>query len=536
MNTGPVVVGRISDNLDMDYTALGNTVNLAARMQQMAEPGTVYISNYTYRQVRNYFNCDALGALKVKGKSNPIDVYKVISDIPVRSRIEVSATIGLSPYVGREQELALLNNALSKADKSKGQLITISGEAGIGKSRLLLEFKNNNSHRRCKWLQGSGMANGQNIPYLPIIELVKQNFNIKEAESEEAMIRLIEEKTKEWDDSVQYTIPFLKYLLNIDSVEESIKTMDASERRANIFDGLRALLLHESSKQTLVIVFEDMHWADEQTEAAISMLSDAIVASPIFIILTNRPKHYYFVKDRSYHQKISLSQLAPESCDEMMAGILQTSEIPSELKKLIFDKTEGNPFFIEEVLKSLTETEIIQKDDNGYALLYPIEQIEIPDTIQDVILSRIDRLEKQAKEALQLASVIGREFTVRLLGRITDLESSLNDLLEELNVLELIFQKEYFPELSYMFKHALTHDVAYFTLLKKRRKRLHRLIGNAIEELYADRLGEHYEMLAMHYYEGEEWEKALDYLLKSARKASEAFIPITIPYNFLTRH
>ncbi|MCK5103390.1 MAG: AAA family ATPase, partial [Cyclobacteriaceae bacterium] len=442
---------------------------------------------------------------------------------PIRSRLEISAVSGLSPYVGRDQELALLNSCYSWAEKGKGQLVMISGEAGIGKSRMLLEFQQMNKKRQLRWLQGSCMANGQNIPYLPIIDLLKKNFGIKEAESDEDIIEHIDERISKWDKSVLYTIPYLKYLLSVDSVDDSVKSMDAMERRAHIFDGLRAMLINESNHQPLIIVIEDLHWADEQSEAILDVLSEAIVASKVLLILTNRPEHRYAFIDHSHHHKINLSQLTAESSEKMITGILKTSEIPVQLQQLIIKKAEGNPFFIEEVTKSLVETGVIQKSNDTYTLQCSLDQIQIPDTIQDIILSRIDRLEEKAKEALQLASVIGREFTVRLLNRISDVETSLDNMLDELKVLELIFQKDFFPELSYMFKHALTHDVAYFTLLKDRRKRLHQTIGIAIEELYADRIYEHYEMLSYHFYEGEDWEKAIEYLMKSAQKASNAF-------------
>ena len=523
LNTGPVVVGRISDDLDMEYTAIGDTVNLAARMQQAAEPGSVYISENTYRPVRDYFDCESLGALIVKGKAEPMASYRAVREKPVRTRFEAATERGLTPFVGRNQELTVLKGYLEQARRGQGQVVFVSGEAGIGKSRLLLEFNRLMSDEHVTWLEGQCISYGKNIPYLPIIDILKRNFGVEEGDNDAAIIERVEAGTSGWDEATRATVPYLRYLLSIHPGDPTVVVMDPMERRAGIFDSLRALILEESRRGPLVVVVEDLHWVDEKSEEALAALVDVVATVPVLLLLSYRPGYAHSLGERTYYSRLALGSLPVDESAAMVEGVLQASALPRQLQQLITGKAEGNPFYIEEVTKSLVESGAVSKSDGAYSLAHPIESVRVPDTIQEVILSRIDRLEGEAKECLQLASVIGREFAARLLGRISDVKTRLEDLLDDLKVLEFIHQKTYFPELSYMFKHALTHDVAYSTLLKDRRKALHRIIGYAIEELYADRLPEHYETLAHHYCEGEDWPKALDYLAKAGDKASAAY-------------
>ena len=523
LNTGPVVVGRISDDLDMEYTALGETVNLAARMQQVAEPGSIYISENTYRLVKDQFDFEPLGTLRLKGKKDPVAVYKPIGERPQPTHLNVSDDQGLTPFVGRDKELGVLRGHLDQALAGQGQVVLISGEAGIGKSRLLMEFHRLIHDEDIGWFEGRCISLAKNIPYWPVIDLLKHFFGVEEEDSEDTIIKRIDERTNGWTPSFQTTIPFLKYLFNVDPGNPKIIKMDARERRAGIFNGLRALILHESDRKPLVLVVEDLHWIDEQSELALSALLELVASRRVLLIFNYRPGYEHSLGERTYFHRLSLIHFKPEERKAMVERTLQVSNLPEKLLKLIIGKAEGNPFFIEEVTKSLLESEVIHKTNDTYSINQDIEEAQIPDTIQEVILSRIDRLAKKAKEALQLASVIGREFTARLLNRLSDFEGKLEEALDELKLLELIYQKDFFPELSYMFKHALTHDVAYFTILERRRKELHRIIGVAIEELYTDRLFDQYELLAHHFLEGENWIKALDYLIKAGQKAASGF-------------
>ncbi len=521
LNTGLVVVGSIGDNLRMDYTAMGGTTNLAARMEQLAEPNSIYLSENTYREVQNYIECESLGMKKVKGKSGPVPVYRALREKPVRTRLQVATQHGLTPYVGRQKELVILKGYLEQAKHGQGQVVFVSGEAGIGKSRLLLEFRRSIEDEGIIWLEGHCISFGKSISYLPFIDIVKRAFAIEETDSEERIIELIDKGTSSWDTSALESVPYLKFLLNVDPGGPDFTTMDPLLRRSGIFDALRALLI--KNEEQLVMVIEDLHWVDEQSESAISALIDVVASVPLLMILSYRPGYKHTLGERSYFSRLSLNHLLPKEGAEIVSGVLHSSVLPQDLQQLITNKAEGNPFYIEEVTKSLLETGVIRKEKGTYVLVLPIDQIRVPNTIQEVILSRIDRLQRKAKETIQIASVIGREFTFRLLEHISDIEGKLINLMEELKTLELIYQKDYFPEISYIFKHALTQDVAYSTLLLERRKELHRHIGAAIEEVYSDRLSEQYEVLAYHYTEGEDWVNALDYLIKSAQKATDAY-------------
>jgi len=523
LNTGPVVVGSINDNLDMDYTALGDTVNLASRMEQVAEPGSVYLSESTYRLVHSYFELQPLGALKVKGKAEPVVAYRVVREKPGGTRFKAAAEHGLTPFVGRDHELTVLRGYLERAKRGQGQVVFISGVAGLGKSRLLHEFKRSSLDEGVTLMEGHCISYGRIIPYLPLIDIIKRNFGVEEGDDEDRIIRRVDENTADWEKSAQATVPYLKYLLNVDPGDPTVSVMDPLERRAGILDSLRALLLQQSRHQPLLVIVEDLHWIDKNSTDALTALVDVIGSVPVLMVLSYRPSFTHSLGERSYYNRLALGHLARGESEVLAEGVLQVTSLPQQVKQLITSKAEGNPFFIEEVTKSLLESGVLRKTNGTYSAEHPIEEVRVPDTIQEVILSRIDRLEHQAKGALQLASVIGREFTVRLLERISDIKAQLDETLDELKLLELIYQKNYSSELSYMFKHALTHDVAYNTLLLERRKVLHCFIGAAIEELYADRLPEHYEALAHHYYEGEDWAKALDYQVQAGDKAAASY-------------
>ena len=524
LNTGPVVVGKISDNLDMDFTAVGDTVNLASRMESAAAPGSVYLTESTYRLVRDYFECEPLAPLTVKGKSAPVVAYRAVRERPaIRTRLQAAAERGLSPFVGRAQELDVLRGHLDHVKRGHGHVAFVTGEAGLGKSRLLLEFRRSLLDESVQWLEGHCTSYGKKIPYLPISDVVKATLGIEEGDLDARIIRRVEEGTAEWQESSKATIPYLRYLLNVDPGDPTVVAMDPMERRAGILDAFRALVVEESARRPVVILIEDLHWADEMSVDAIRALIDTVPASPVLLIITYRQGHTHSLGDRTYYSRLALGFLPAAESATLAECILAAGELPAGLRDLITEKGEGNPFYIEEVTKSLAESGLLRREGDTYTLVRPAEGVHVPETIQEVILSRIDRLEREARDAIQLASVIGREFTVRLLNRIADVGEGLDGLLTELKTLELIYEKAYFPELAYMFKHALTHDVAYSTLLTERRRSLHRLVGAAIEELYADRLLEHCEAIAHHYYEGQQWEKALEYLEKAGEKAISAY-------------
>lgn len=518
LNTGPVVVGTVTDDLRMDFTAIGDTVNLAARLEQVADAGCVVISEDTHQVVGDFFECDAVGDLALKGKAGPVWAYRVVHETAVRSRFEAAAERGLSPLVGRSPELAVLQSQVELARQGAGQVVFVSGEAGLGKSRLMLEL------RRCvgdvRWLEGHCVSYGRNSPYLPLVDLLKGVFGIGEGDDDAGIISRVDRVVAGWQEQAQKRAPYLKFLLSVDPGDPAVVTMDPQERRIEIFEALGVMLVEESSRRALVVMVEDLHWADQMSQEALAALIAVVPSTPVLLVLTHRPT---YSRPAGAFTVVELERLGEEESISLTRGVLGVEALAPDVQGLITAKAEGNPFYIEEVSKALVEAGVVTRANGSYQLQRPLEQINIPGTIQEVILSRIDRLEHDAKRAMQLASVIGREFTARLLDRISDLEAKLPEVLGQLNALEFIYEKAFFPELVYMFKHALTHDVAYATLLAERRRALHRLVGAAVEELYPDRLAEHFESLAYHFSEGQDWEKALDYLEKAGDKAAGAY-------------
>jgi class 3 adenylate cyclase/tetratricopeptide (TPR) repeat protein len=521
LNTGMVVVGSIGNDLRMDYTAVGDATNVATRLQTAAAPGRILLSEATQRLVGGYFYTRPLGELAVKGKAEPVRAWDVISARVARSRLDVEAERGLTPFVGRNQELQVLLECLEKTKASHGQVVFIAGEPGIGKSRLLLEFRRRLGNE-ATWLEGRSVSFGRSMAFHPLVDLLRRNFSIKEGDAEVTIGTKVERAVLRLGEDLRPLLPYLRYLLSVDPGDRSVLTMNPKERRGEILDALRRLTVRASEVRPQVQVFEDAHWMDQATAEYLLFTADSIPASRVLRILTYRTGYIHPFGERTYHTRISLNTLSTEHSVEMARAMLATERLPEELQSLIFRKAEGNPFFVEEVIRSLQEVGALRRQEGRYVVAKRLEEIFVPDTIQDVIMARIDRLEEEPKRTLQLASVIGREFSRRLLDRLGESRGRTEEVLQKLKAIEFIYEKSLFPEPAYMFRHALTHEVAYSSLLVQRRKELHRRIGLAIEELYVSRLPEQYEVIAHHLTKGEDWRKALEYLLKAADKAAQA--------------
>jgi class 3 adenylate cyclase/tetratricopeptide (TPR) repeat protein len=522
LNTGLVVVGSIGSDLRMDYTAVGDTTNVAARFQQAADRGRILVSEATYRLVDGYFHTTPLGHMALKGKAEPVRAWEVVSARAARTRLDVEAERGLTPYVGRARELRLLQECFERARSGHGQVIFVIGEPGIGKSRLLYEFRRWLGDE-ATWLEGRCISFGRSMALHPVIDMMKRNFRIEEDDGAATIAAKVEQGVLLLGEDLRPIVPYLRYLLSVDPGDAAVLAMDPQQRRAEIFDALRCLLVRAAEVRPQVIVIEDLHWIDEASERSLLYSADSVPGCRVLQIFTYRPGYTHPFGERTYHTRIALTTLSSEDSVRIAQAVLAAQSLPEELQSLIVSKAEGNPFFVEEVGKSLQELGAIRRDGDRYVLARPLDEIIVPNVIQDVIMARIDRLDESPKKTLQLAAVIGREFTRRLLDRIADIRGQTEGLLRELKAIELIYEKTLFPELAYMFKHALTHEVAYNSLLVQRRRELHGIIGLTIEELYADRLSEHYEVLAYHFSRAEDGAKALDYLLKSAEKAANAF-------------
>jgi class 3 adenylate cyclase len=523
LNTGPVVVGRIGDDLRMDYTAVGDTTNLAARMQQSARPGSVVATEATHRGLAGFFETLDLGRLTVKGHA-PVQAFEILRPRGRRSRFEAAIERGLTPLVGRERELETLVSLFAQVEAGRGQAALLVGEAGLGKSRLLLEFRRYlaREEKDVTWLEGQCVSFGQPLPFLPLVDQLREAFHIDDFDGEPEIIAKIEHGMRRMG-GLDGHIPYIRYLLSVDPGDPAVVALDPLVRRRKVFEAVGAMSVRGAALRPLVLVFEDLHWVDAGTEEYITRLMDSLGGMRIMLILTYRIGYRPPFGSRSFHTTLTLQTLSPADAVAMAGRMLGTERFPQELAAALTDKAEGVPLFIEEVTKTLLDLGVLRKDETGYQMVRAVREVSVPDTIQGIIMARLDRLGDEGKRTVQLASVIGRQFLARLLARVAGLTRSLDGLLAELKALEIIYEQALLPEPAYIFKHAVIQDVAYQSLLRERRKELHRAVGFAIEELYADRLADHYEELAHHFSVGEEWKKAFEYLVRSADRARDAY-------------
>ncbi len=520
LNTGLVVVGKIGDDLRMDYTAVGDTTNLAARMQGLAEPGDILVTDATHRLVEGYVRGQSLGLVHVKGVSEPVPAHR-ITGRRRRTRLDVSAERGLSPLVGRDRELELLRDRFARVKDGRGQVVGIVGEPGVGKSRLLHEFRRSLEGERITWLAGHCVAYGQAVPYLPTLEVLRSNFLIEDGDNPHQIDEKLRRGLRALDPSLETGLPFLRDLFGLPA-DDSLEKPDAKVKRQKTFEAIRALTVAGSQRTSLVVVTEDLHWIDKTSEDYLAFLVESLTGLRVLLLMTHRPGYSARWADKTYYTQIALDLLSETDTEAVVRGLLRSPDLPPGLVQLIHEKAEGNPLFVEEITRSLLERQALVSTDRGTRWAGEA-RVEFPETAQDLIRARIDRLEEPVKRIAQTAAVIGREFGLPLLSRLDEPAGPIQHALDALRGAELIYERRFFPEVEYTFKHAIIQDVAYQSILVRRRRELHRAIGRAIEELYADRLGDHYELLAHHFSLAEEASKAVEYLLKAAGKAAAAF-------------
>jgi class 3 adenylate cyclase/tetratricopeptide (TPR) repeat protein len=523
LNTGPVVVGRIGDDLRMDYTAVGDTTNVAARLQQNARPGSVLAGASTHRLVAGYFETLDLGELPVKGHA-PVPAFEIVRARGRKARLDVASERGLTPLVGRDRELEALMEVFGRVRGGQGQIVFLAGDAGMGKSRLLLELWRRlaAAEEPPTWLEGRCVSFGQSSPLLPVVDQLRANFAIDEFDGEPEIIAKVEHGMRRLG-GLEPQIPFVRYLLAVDPGDPAVTGMDAARRRKHSFDAVLAMSLRGAARRPLVFVFEDLHWVDTSTEEYLAALIDSIAATRVLILATHRLGYSPPFGTRSFATRLTLSPLSEVDALAMAGRVLGVDHIPADVTRALLDKAEGVPLFVEEVTKTFLDLGILERDNGGFRLVRPIADAAVPDTIQDIIMARLDRLGDDGKRTVQLAAVIGRQFVGRLLERIAGHTGELEGFLQELKALEIIYEQGRLPEPAYIFKHAVIQDVAYRSLLVQRRKELHRAVGRAIEELYPDRPAEHYEELAHHFVEGEQWDEAFRYSVLAGDRAAHAY-------------
>jgi tetratricopeptide (TPR) repeat protein len=521
VNSGPVIVGSIGDDLRMDYTAVGDTTNLASRMESLTKPGSVLLSKATHRLVKEYFEFHSLGQMEVKGKEEPQEGFELIRAGEVATRFGASVAKGLTRFVGRTSSMAALMESWEKAQSGSGQVVGIVGEAGVGKSRLLLEFRNSLVQEQFSYLDGRCLHFGGSMAYLPFLDILRSYFEIHEEDREFLRRKKMAERVVQLDEKLKSILSPLQDLLSLKVEDEGYLKLEPKQKRELIFEALRDLFMRLSKESVLILAVEDLHWIDKTSEVFLDYLIGWLANEKILLILLYRPEYTHHWGNKSYFNRIGLDQLSLKWSAELVKAILEGGEVASELRELILNRAAGNPLFMEELTHTLLENGSIQIKDKQYVLTRTPSELQVPDTVQGIIAARMDRLEDNLKRIMQVASVIGREFAFRILQTISGMREDLKAHLLNLQGLEFIYEKSLFPELEYMFKHALTQEVAYNSLLLKRRKEIHERIGKAIEELYPERLEEFYEMLAYHYARGEALEKAGLYLKLSGSKAAK---------------
>ena len=518
LNSGEVVVRSISSDLHMDYTAIGRTVHLAARMEQLARPGSILLAPSTLEQVDGFVVVKPLGALSVKGLVDPVEVYEAIGVGPAQTRLQAVALRRLTRFVGRDAELAQLHSVRRLAADGCGQVAVLVAEAGVGKSRLVYELAH--SHHMQGWLmlECASVSYGQAMSYLPVINLLKAYFKIRDRDDLQAIGDKVTERLFALDRALEPTLPALLALLDVPVKDAAWQALDPARRRRHMLDAVTHLLLREAREQPLLLIVEDLHWIDGETQALLDELVESLGPARMLLLATCRPEYQHGWSRKPYYNQMRLDALSVESARELLDALLGDDPALEPLKQLLVNL--GKPFYLEEVVRTLVETKALAGSLGHYHLVRPVEVIQVPATVQATLAARIDRLPLQEKRLLQVASVIGKDLPFDLLQAVAELpEEALRLSLDHLQAAEFIYRTGSLPNPDYTFKHALTHDVAYGGMLQESRRVLHARIVDAIETLHRGHVDAYLERLAHHSLRGELREKAMGYLHQAGRRA-----------------
>ncbi len=537
INTGLVVTGRIGTKLHEEYTALGDAVNLAARMEQTATPGTIQISESTYKLVASQFDCLPLGEVAVKGRSEPVLAYQVLGRAAQIDRAQPLAEQWVnSSLVGRDAEFATARQSVTRLLDGHGGTLSIIGEAGVGKSRLMAEVRRDSPQESLIWLEGRTLSYGQTLSYWPFREIIWAYAGINDEDGEvEAWQKLEHEIRQLFGEETIDILPFLASLISLEvkgEFAERVKHLDGEAIGHQIYLAVRRFFERLAMSRPTVLLFEDLHWADESSAQLLEHLLPLVDRLPLLLFITSRPYRqapllsFRKVATRDHmvrYTELSLSPLSQADSRQLANNLLDIDYMPRDMQDTIVSKAGGNPFFLEEIIRALINTgAVVYNKDNGrWQATRKIETIAIPDTVQGVIMARVDRLDEDVRRVLQTAAVVGRRFFFRVLEAVGDVDAALDQYLLELEQMELIRKKQTMPELEYIFKHALAQETIYQSILLRRRRELHARAGQAIETLFVERLEEFYGVLAYHYARAELWEKAQEYLFKAGDKAGQ---------------
>ena len=520
LNSGDVVVRSVGSDLRTDYSAIGHTTNVAARMEQLATPGSILLAPATFDLVDEFVRVDPQGRVSVKGLAEPIDVYALVGTQPARSRLQARAARGLSAFAGRGAEMAELTTALERAQRGHGQIVGVIADPGVGKSRLCNEFAQSSAAQGCRIVQTGCISYRKTTAYLPVIELLRTYFQIEPRDDVDGIREKVAGRLRALDLALEPFRPAFLWLLDAPDDDAQWRALDPAQRRRALVDGVKRLLLRESSVQPLILLVEDLHWIDAETQTLLDSLVESLPRSRVLLLVNYRPEYQHAWGGRSYYRQVRLEPLADEPAEELLQTLLGADAGLRALKHLLIARTQGNPLFIEETVRTLRDTGVLVGEPGRYRVTQAIDAIRVPPTVQTILTARIDRLPDQEKRLLQSAAVIGTEVSFDLLREIAEVpEDELRRGLVHLQAAELLYESCLFPQLEYSFRHALTHDVAYGSVLQDRRRALHARIVEAIERLFPARLTEHVERLAHHAFRGEVWARAVGYLRQAGARA-----------------
>ena len=503
LNSGEVVVGRIGDDLRMDYTAAGHCVGLAQRMESLAEAGSCYLSDATAALVTGYFELEDLGEFQVKGSEGPVRVHKLLGTGDARTRFDVSRSRGLTRFVGRADDMQTLESALERAREGHGSVLGVFADAGTGKSRLCFEFLERSRAEGLNVYEGRAVSHGKSIPLIPVLEILRDYFGIDERDEPRRAREKIAGRLLLLDDSFRDVLPVLFDFLGVGDPESPPARMDPEERQRQLFGVTSGLLRLSTSARPAILLIEDLHWLDGASEAWVRMWADAVAGTHNLLLVNSRPEYRSEWMQRSHYQQLALAPLGPEAIRELLEALLGSDPSTTGLGEAIHQRTRGNPFFAEEVVRSLIESGHLVGSPGSYRLESPVTELRVPDSVQALLAARIDRLPEREKQVLQTAAVIGKQFRAPVLERVSGLAGpELGDALARLRDGEFVYEEALYPVAEYAFKHPLTQEVALGSQLQESRKRTHAAVARAIEAFDADRLDEQAATLAHH------WEKA----------------------------
>jgi class 3 adenylate cyclase/tetratricopeptide (TPR) repeat protein len=537
INSGDVVVRSVGSDLRMDYTAVGQTTHLAGRMEQLAPGGTTRLTAATLRLAEEFVQVRSLGPIPLKGVAAPMEIFELTGAAAVRTRLQAARARGFTRFVGRDGEMDQIRQAAAQARQGVGQIVAIVGEAGVGKSRLLYEFIQSHhvlgsGHRGWRVLESSSLSYGGGTPFLPLAELLRGYFRIDDRDDVRSVRAKVTGTLLTLDRALEDAAPPLLWILDALDPADAFLALEPALRRRRAVESVKRALLRESQVQPLLLVFEDLQWTDTETQGVLDSLVESLATAPILLTVNYRPEYRHEWGSKTYYRQLRIDPLPAARAEELLRSLLGDDASIAPLGSLLIARTEGNPLFLEESVRTLAETGALVGAPGAYRLARAAETIRMPSTVQAILAARIDRLRPELKRLLQAAAVVGKDVPLALLAVVAEMaEEELTPALRELQAAEFLYETQLFPEVEYTFKHALTHEVAYGSVLQERRRALHATILEALERLHAGRFGEQVEVFAHHAVRAGIAPKAIAYLREAgARAVARSANPEAIGY------